>query len=103
MARKPINSSHAPIRAKRQPIAAQPRIRAPSSWRFVTARLLRTRDADKRTRAPRREVPEIRLSGAWLERVGFPKGTRYLISVELPFQTIILQASHDKPSARRRR
>jgi hypothetical protein len=96
MARKPINSSHAPLRAKRPPIAPQPRFRAPSSWRFVTARLLRTRDGDKRPRTPRREVPEIRLSGAWLERVGFPKGAQYLISVEKAFRTIILQGSFEK-------
>jgi hypothetical protein len=103
MARKPINSSHAPLRAKRPPIAPQPRIRMPSSWRFVTARLLRPRDGDKRPRAARREVPEIRLSGAWLERVGFPKGTRYLIMADRPFQTIILQAAQEKKESRRRR
>jgi hypothetical protein len=47
------------------------------------------------------EVPEIRLSGAWLERIGFPKGARYLISVEREFRTIILQGSFEKGSRRR--
>ena len=46
--------------------------------------------------APRREVSEIRLSGAWLKRVGFPKGTRFLISVEKAFRTIIWQGSFEK-------
>jgi hypothetical protein len=52
-------------------------------------------------RAARREVPEIRLSGAWLERIGFPKGARYLISVEREFHTIILQGSFEKARSRR--
>ncbi|HEX5123109.1 MAG TPA: hypothetical protein VFV97_07665 [Rhodanobacteraceae bacterium] len=71
------------------------RIRLPSSWRNVTARQLRPR-ADERTRIARREVPEIRLSGAWLERIGFPIGAEYLISVEREFRTIILQGSFEK-------
>jgi hypothetical protein len=57
----------------------------------VTARLLRARSGDRRE-ATRREVPEIRLSGAWLERIGFPKGRRYLISVDRQIETIYLQA-----------
>ena len=47
--------------------------------------------AGERSRTARREVPEIRLSGAWLERIGFPAGRNYLISVEREFRTIILQ------------
>ena len=50
----------------------------------------------ERARTARREVPEIRLSGAWLKRIGFPKGARYLISVEREFRTIILQGSFEK-------
>jgi hypothetical protein len=57
--------------------------------------------ARRRALAPaRREVPEIRLSGAWLERIGFPKGARYLISVEREVRTIILQGSFDKARKR---
>jgi hypothetical protein len=70
----------------------------PRSWRVVTARVLRARASDPR--GPRREVPEIRLSGAWLERVGFPKGRRYLISADRAFETIYLQAD---PKERKRR
>jgi hypothetical protein len=50
-------------------------------------------------RAPR---DAIRLSGSWLERIGFPKGARYLISVEKEFRTIILQGSFEKPELKRR-
>jgi len=72
----------------------------PSSWRVVTARLLRSSAEDKRTRTPRREGQEIRLSGLWLERVGFPKGKRCLMSADLDFETIYLQTD---PTEKRRR
>jgi len=96
MARKPVEPSRAKVRAKRPPNIPPPRIRMPSASRVVTARVLRPRKGDTRTRMLRREVPEIRLSGAWLERVGFAKGTRFLISVEKEFRTIILQGSFEK-------
>ena len=96
--RKPAPTSH---RAQRSDATSASRIRLPSSSRHVTARLLRPRAGDARSRAARREVPEIRLSGAWLERIGFPKGARYLISVEHEFRTIILQGSFEKDRRRR--
>jgi hypothetical protein len=74
----------------------------PSASRVVTARVLRPCKGDTRTRTPRCEVPEIRLSGAWLQRVGFPKGAEYLISVEKAFRTIILQVWFEKGAQRRR-
>jgi hypothetical protein len=40
---------------------------------------------------------------AWLERVGFPKGRRYLISADRAFETIYLQAEAKKPPPRQRR
>ena len=98
MARKPVKPSRAPTRTKPSPTMAS-RIRMPRSWRVVTARILRARVSDARGRAPRREVPEIRLSG--LARVGFPKGRRYLISADAAFETIYLQA--DLPDAKDRR
>jgi hypothetical protein len=91
--RKPAPTSH---RAQHSDATSASRIRLPSSTRHVTARLLRPRAGDARSRTARREVPEIRLSGAWLERIGFPKGARYLISVEREFRTIILQGSFKK-------
>ena len=99
MARKPRQPARASHRAQRPHATPVTRIRLPSSWRNVTARLLRPR-AGERTRTARREVPEIRLSGAWLERVGFPKGAEYLISVEREFRTIILQGSFEKKKSR---
>jgi len=54
------------------------------------ARKLRATDADLTHDSPRREVPEIRLSGAWLDRFGFPKGRRYLISADPEIETIYL-------------
>jgi hypothetical protein len=73
----------------------------PRTWRVVTSRALRPRVSDASARARKRDVPEIRLSGAWLARVGFPKGRRYLISADASFETIYLQA--DLPDAKDRR
>ncbi len=73
-------------------------MRLPSSWRNVIARLLRPR-AGGHSRTSRRRVPEIRLSSARLERIGFPIGAAYLISVEREFRTIILQGSFDESDA----
>ena len=95
MPRKPRQPARALHRAQRPSTTPATRIRLPSSSRNVTARLLRPR-AGERSRTARREVPEIRLSGAWLERVGFPIGRRYLISVEKEFRTLILQGSFEK-------
>lgn len=84
MARKISKSS---ARAKRTHPAT---IRIPRSWRVVTLRVVSTR-----TRGDSLErccVPQIRLSGAWLEEIGFPEGTRYLLSVNREFREIILQA-----------
>ena len=96
--RKPAPTSH---RAQHSDATSASRIRLPASTRHVTARLLRPR-VSERARTARREVPEIRLSGAWLERIGFPKGARYLISVEREFRTIILQGSFEKSDRKSR-
>lgn len=101
MARKPRQPARASHRAQRPSTTPATRIRLPSSWRNVTARPLRP-SADERTRTARREVPEIRLSGAWLERIGFPIGAEYLISADRKFRTIILQGSFEKSPPRRR-
>jgi hypothetical protein len=104
MARKPISRARTPARSKGPPIESSTRVRMPASWRVVTARKLRASEIEQQRRSPRREVPEIRLSGAWLERIGFPKGRRYLISVDKPIETIYLQAEPiDAKKSRRRR
>ena len=105
MARKPLSRTRAPARAKHPPIAkpATTRLHLPRSWRVVTSRKLRASDADLARGRARREVPEIRLSGAWLERVGFPKGRRYLISADRAMETIYLSADNGEEKPRRRR
>jgi hypothetical protein len=64
----------------------------------VTARKLRETASDRTTR----EVPEIRLSGAWLEAIGFAKGRRYLISVDRQIETIYLSAEIERSERRKR-
>jgi hypothetical protein len=103
MPRKPVKPSRASKRAKRPSDIPPQRIRIPRQWRVVTAQLVHVRTPGKSARTAPRYVPQIRLSGAWLERVGFPKGRGYLISVDRPFETIILQAAHDEDKIRRRR
>lgn len=105
MARKPLSRTRAPERAKHPSIAepATTRLHLPRSWRVVTSRKLRASDADLARGRARREVPEIRLSGAWLERIGFPKGRRYLISADRSLKEIYLQADEAETKTRRRR
>lgn len=103
MPRKATKSARASMRAKRPSNVASPHIRVPRQWRVVTAQLVHVRTPGKSTHTTPRHVPQIRLSGAWLERVGFPKGRRYLISVDRPFETIILQAAQQEDKSRRRR
>lgn len=96
MTREPRSSQRTSTRKKRTSVASRksksPSIHLPQSWRTVTSRKLRGNAAEQSGDAPRREVPEIRLSGAWLARVGFPKGRRYLISADREMETIYLQA-----------
>lgn len=105
MARKPRKSSRG-TSSNETPLSSDApttRHRFPSNWRTVTSRLLPESEADERAGTPRREVPEIRLSGLWLQRVGFPKGTRYLMSVDRSMATIYLQADIPKRARRPRR
>jgi len=96
MTRKSSSPQRAPARAKRT------RLHLPQSWRAVTTRKLRNTSGDQAHNAQRCEVPEIRLSGAWLERIGFVKGRRYLISADRQIETIYLQADVTKPMRRKR-
>ena len=105
MARKPLSRTRTPARAKHPPIAepVPTRLQLPRSRRVVTSRKLRAIDADVARGSARRDVPEIRLSGEWLARVGFPKGCGYLISVDRPLKEIYLQADEGETKTRRRR
>lgn len=42
------------------------------------------------TTANHRCVPSIRLSGAWLERVGFRRGVEYLVVADVPNQILLV-------------
>jgi hypothetical protein len=101
MARKPVSRSRASARDARTYANARTELHLPQSHRTITARKLRNTPSERAQRAPRREVPEIRLSGAWLERIGFVKGRRYLISVDREIETIYLSADVAEPVRRR--
>jgi hypothetical protein len=104
MSRKPLSRTRAPTDTKRPPTSAvSTQLHLPRSRRVITSRKLRASDADLARGGSRREVPEIRLSGAWLDRVGFAKGRGYLISVDRDIDTIYLQADCSKIKPRRRR
>ena len=92
MPRKPTSHTRTPTRSQRTRANERARIHLPQSWRVVTSRKLRESADDRALPQSRREVPEIRLSGAWLERIGFVKGRRYLISADREIETIYLQA-----------
>jgi hypothetical protein len=47
------------------------------------------------------KCPRSACPAPWLERVGFPKGRRYLISADRAFETIYLQAEAKKAPSRR--
>ena len=105
MTRKTNSRTHTPprvdTRATRETRAPKIRLRLPRSRRVVTARLLARSEEDRKSGTPRRNVPEIRLSGAWLDRIGFAKGRRYLISVDRGIETIYLQAEAVRTSRKR--
>lgn len=102
MARKTASAStKKPTRSQRAAAAVSTKIKLPQTWRVVTARTLRPRKQDARN-APVREVPEIRLGGAWLERIGFLRGTRYLVSADRSVETIYLQVEQKTVKTRRR-
>jgi len=88
MARKPSKPSGASDGANRPPTPPT-NIRMPSFERIVTSR---------------RNTPEIRLSGAWLERVGFPKGMPFVLMSNSDYHEIVLRSliGLDKKVRRRR-
>jgi len=102
MARKPTSRKRTPAPGKDSSITDSIVLRNPQKWRVVTARKLPPNQSDRK-RGTAREVPEIRLSGAWLKHVGFPKNRRYMISADRPFETLILQADPMQAKPRRRR
>jgi hypothetical protein len=64
------------------------RFRAPCETRVVSCSRQRTGH-----RIAKRDVPQIRLKGAWLERIGFVRGARFLVLVDAPGQIVLAVTS----------
>jgi hypothetical protein len=96
------SASQVSNRTERKRANSLTQLHLPQSHRTITSRKLRNTQSELSQRAPRREVPEIRLSGAWLDRIGFVKGRRYLISVDREIETIYLSAEIERPARRKR-
>jgi hypothetical protein len=67
------------------------RFRAPREMRTVSTTAQRSRSQAKASK-PRR-VPQIRLTGAWLQRIGFAPGTRFLVLADVPNQILLALAN----------
>jgi hypothetical protein len=63
------------------------RVRAPRETRIVSSTPVKP-SAQSRRRS-RKRVPQIRLSGAWLERAGFAPGVEYLVLADVPNQILL--------------
>ena len=92
MPRKLVSRPRTSARARNPRILKPEDVRRPLMNRIVTARRVGPSGHDSRKRMSAHEVPEIRLSGAWLEVVGFRKGRRYLLSIDREIETLYLQA-----------
>jgi hypothetical protein len=89
MSRKPRKPGRESNVSKLPPDIFPPRFRAPREMRVVSATTIAPPDSCKSKRTERHVVPQIRLSGAWLERVGFKRGTRFLILADVPNQILL--------------
>jgi len=90
MTRKPRKPLRALGSSELPPRILQPRFRAPREVRVVSAARRRERDpATKSKRTRGRLVPRITLSGAWLERIGFTRGTRFLVLADVHNQILL--------------
>jgi hypothetical protein len=92
MARNPRK----PAKTSRKPNGINPatglpwRFRAPREMRVVSALKVRSKKRNESAKRPKpRTVPQIRLSGAWLERVGFARGTRFLVLADVRDQILL--------------
>jgi len=86
---KPRKPSREKNLSKLPPDIFPPRFRAPREMRVVSTTTIAQSDSGKSKRMDRRVVPQIRLSGAWLERVGFKRGTRFLVLADVPNQILL--------------
>lgn len=79
MSLKPRKSSRRLKLSELPPDIFPPRFRAPREMRVVSATTVRMQSSGEVNRDDQRTVPQIRLSGAWLARVGFTRGARFLV------------------------
>jgi hypothetical protein len=89
MARKPRKPSRELAPANRPQPLFPPRFRAPRELRVVSTQSVRTRVPGKSGQAKRQLVPQIRLSGMWLERVGFMRSKRFVVLADVPNQIVL--------------
>jgi hypothetical protein len=61
---------------------------APCELRVVSATKQKTK-ARNGQRAAERRVPQIRISGKWLEHLGFTEGTSFLVLADVPNQILL--------------
>jgi hypothetical protein len=71
----------------RKTASSSTRFRAPRETRVVSSTPSKS-SASPRRRS-RKRVPQIRLSGAWLERIGFAPGVEYLVLADVPNQILL--------------
>lgn len=69
---------------------ASTRFRAPRETRVVSSTPSKSSVPSQRRTAKR--IPQIRLSGAWLERIGFAPGVEYLVLADVPNQILLALA-----------
>ena len=89
MSRKPRKAARESHASKLPPEIFPPRFRAPREMRVVSAATVRNKNPVKSERTQRRLVPQVRLSGAWLERIGFAQTKRFLVLCDVPNQILL--------------
>jgi hypothetical protein len=89
MAHKPRKRSREPTPTIHPKSIFPPRFRAPRELRAVSTITIRDRDRGQPSRKKRRLLPQIRLSGAWLEQIGFARGRRFIVLADVPNQIVL--------------
>lgn len=86
MARKPAH-----IFNQINPATGLPwRLRAPREMRVVSSSMQQSGEG-----VAKRSVAQIRLSGAWLERIGFVRGAQFLVLIDGPGQIVLTAYQND--------
>jgi hypothetical protein len=89
MSRKPRKPARVSSVSKLPPDIFPPRFRAPREMRAVSAIRVRRQFSGASNREGQCIVPQIRLSGAWLARIGFKRGARFLVLPDGPNQILL--------------